>query len=617
VSLSAATEAPVGVAADERGRAVLWALDPGTGRIEQRAQLADSGVTAAVISADGRVVATGMADGSARLWDASGSGGATARWGRSSVGSIALSADGETLLLGMADGTALVGPAGAPESGRFVTHPTAVSTAQLSEDGSVMLTASQDGTVSMRRVTDGAELVQAPHRAFHVAMDPAGRHLLAADVDGGVDLLAVGEPPATLLTRGPVGTTVGFSPDGTLAETGLSDGVTMVWRVRDQEPVVDLRGGSAIALRAALSTDGRRLVSGSGDGLIRIWALPDRPLILPATSKSGLTSAATSVAFTPRGDGLVTASRYGLVQTWDSRSAVETPSGTACSEPPYGAHCLGLQVLVQQGGWITRARYSPDGTLIATSGQNGTAVVWDAATADEVARVPQVDAPVDDLAFSADGHLLALGDRGGRTRLVEPRTGRIRAELKDGDAGVFAVAFTPDGHLLTGNDAGVVRSWDVSKKSSRVAARLHEAVFDLAVTDDGRTAAVASTSRIVLLDLRSAGPTRTLTGHSGAVSGLAFAPSGAMLVSGGEDGTVRVWDVAESREATEFRVPGGDVTDVAVDRTGRRIAGVSDGGDGAVFDCEVCGPPEELVAMADRRTTRELTAEERTTFGVS
>jgi len=273
-------------------------------------------------------------------------------------------------------------------------------------------------------------------------------------------------------------------------------------------------------------------------------------------------------------------------------------------------------VFTEQGGWITRARYSPDGTLIATSGQNGTAVVWDARSAAEVARAPQIDAQIDDLAFSSDGRLLALGDRSGRTRLIEPRTGHVRAELQDGHAAVYAVAFTPDGQLLTGDETGVVRLWDLSSRTDRVVGRAVDAVFDLAVNEEGGIAAVASDSRIMLLDLRSGGPPRTLTGHSGVVSGIGFASRGAMLMSGGQDGTVRVWEASTGQLAATFRVPSGDVSDIAVDHTGRRIAAVSNGGDGAVFDCKVCGAPEELAALAGQRITRELTAEERLTFRV-
>lgn len=43
---------------------------------------------------------------------------------------------------------------------------------------------------------------------------------------------------------------------------------------------------------------------------------------------------------------------------------------------------------------------------------------------------------------------------------------------------------------------------------------------------------------------------KTLAGHKDDVNGVAFTPDGAMLVSGSEDETPKIWSVAEERELT-------------------------------------------------------------------
>jgi WD40 repeat protein len=72
---------------------------------------------------------------------------------------------------------------------------------------------------------------------------------------------------------------------------------------------------------------------------------------------------------------------------------------------------------------------------------------------------------------------------------------------------------------------------------------------------------------------------KELSGHSGIVTAVAFAPNGKRLLSGGEDKTARLWDLAEGKEIGQFDGHTGEITGVGFqnDRTG-----VSASADGTV-----------------------------------
>jgi WD40 repeat protein/tRNA A-37 threonylcarbamoyl transferase component Bud32 len=292
----------------------------------------------------------------------------------------------------------------------------------------------------------------------------------------------------------------------------------------------------------------------------------------------------TRVAFSPDGLHLATACKDGMIRLWNASSGELVRV--------FGGHdqaALGLA-------------YHPSGSQIASSGQDSQIKVWDAATGALLRTLRGHEGAVYCVAYSSDGRRLASGDgyppwesaqhlrSRGIVKVWDESTGNECFSLRGHTQNVMGVAFSPDGRRLAtvsggslaipqvaSNKSGELLIWDAGNGELVRTIRGHEGPLTaVAYSPDGETLATSSWDRTVKLWDPETGVRRsTLAGHCDWVSHLAFDSSGLRLATAGADGAVQLWDVATGRSLLTFRGHTQNVTCVAFDPNGQRLASAS------------------------------------------
>ena len=533
---------------------------------------ADAVHAVAVAKIDGVPVAvSGSDDGTVRVWDLANGHpvGApyTAHGGWVRAIAWHQDAEGTKVVSGGADGAVHVWdlPRSGPVRGPFAGHARSVRALALQgrDTDRLLLSGSTDGTIRTWEPIGGTD------RSPAQAAVPAGRHgsigaLVAVDVGGvshvvaagqsGVQVFREGNAPVTLPQhRGWIGSLAEVAlPAGPGIAAAGTDGVPRVWDLLGLREHTPYAKGDGTAWHQhpvhALAAVGSEVVSAGGDPEIHVW--------------DGTTGAGIARLPLPEGSGCVRAlavCRQLVISAgddgWIRIHDLRTKGLVAEKQAASGIHAL---VVFDREG---------DGPRLISAGADGNLRTWDLtvpADADpgHVEIVEGLEAPAHRgrvrslLAGTHNGQLVAYsGGDDGRIGVWDLSLNRV---IGGGHEGwVRAVAITRDKDrtwiAVSGGDDATIRTWDLATGEARLSAPVASrgSIRSMIAGRRGQSPVVVlgSTDNAVrILDI-SADSLTPLVGHTDWVCAVELATSDGVdvVVSGSDDGTVRLWDLATGR----------------------------------------------------------------------
>lgn len=250
-----------------------------------------------------------------------------------------------------------------------------------------------------------------------------------------------------------------------------------------------------------------------------------------------------------------------------------------------------VRLMPQMGtGAITAVALSPDGRFVLTGSIHGSAMLWDAATGQQVRTFASHSEVIASVAFSPDGRFVLTGSWDKKARLWDVASGEQIRTFEGHSASVTSVSFSPNGStVITGSWDKTARLWDAATgKQIRVLSGHTEKINAVAFSPDGRFALTGGGKHTPLThadytarlwDVSSGQEIRTFTGHSDPVNSVAFSPdgryvltgSGPSLISKDQDSTARLWDTGSGRLIRTFTGHTSVITSVAFSPDGRLV----------------------------------------------
>jgi len=238
------------------------------------------------------------------------------------------------------------------------------------------------------------------------------------------------------------------NPD--LLLTGSRDKTLCVWNLtRDEQQYGvqrrSLTGHGHFVQDIVISSDGQFALSGSWDGTLRLW-----DLTLGTTTRRfvGHSKDVLSVAFSADNRQIVSASRDKSIKLWNTLGE--------------------CKYTIEENGhteWVSCVRFSPNplSPIIVSAGWDKVVKVWNLQNCKLRTNLTGHTGYINTVTVSPDGSLCASGGKDGTARLWDLNEGKHLYSLNAGDI-IHALTFSPTRYWLCAATQSAIKVWDLESK---------------------------------------------------------------------------------------------------------------------------------------------------------
>jgi eukaryotic-like serine/threonine-protein kinase len=307
-------------------------------------------------------------------------------------------------------------------------------------------------------------------------------------------------PKEELMTErlgGPVWS-LASTPDGRKIVAGLENGDVVIWDILNGGAIQTTHVHNGPVWSVGAAEDAHKIVSSSDDG--KVYRRDQINGQVEATIE--LDQSIRSAAIIERNDAtkVLTGDRMGNVKLWDLKNTKQS------------------ERVFPHKGVINAVAFANKHPFIASASSNMSAVIW---SLNEDKRIPLNGhkGPVYSIAFSPEDDLLATASWDNSVILWDTESGQRKSSIPEAHSeGIWGIAFSCCGKILaTAGQDGLVKIWDIDK-----------------LPPEGGPEKPA--------------PFITLARHNGTVHAVHFTADGKHLVTGGRDGTIRLWKLEKPKK---------------------------------------------------------------------